>query len=126
MTNTPQELTTNVREVATTIATKLGETDLQPITQIRRIVYRLGADVALALLDEAMQVEADGGMMLHDGSRRRSPGGVYFYVVRGRVSAEDGAFIFPSFSRTKEKQGKSSSSTPQPVATSVDPSELPL
>ena len=78
------------------IADKLGEKDTLPREQIQRIVARLGAQAALALLDETLAREAQGGLMLPDGSRRRTPGGAYFYIVRRRVSKEDWAFINPA------------------------------
>ncbi len=95
MTSTPQEPMSDTRELAATIAEQLGESQGGPIGQIRRLVECLGADVALALLEETKQVEASGGMMLPDGSRRRTPGGVYFHLIKGRISGEDRAFIFP-------------------------------
>src|SRR5882724_10660483 len=38
---------------------------------------------------EALTVEANGGMRTQDGSRRRTKGGVFFYLVRGRVSPRE-------------------------------------
>lgn len=64
------------------IAETLGETEWKPRTQIERIVEHLGADFAMTKLAEAEHVEAQGGMMLSDGSRRRTKGGVFFYLVR--------------------------------------------
>jgi hypothetical protein len=72
----------------------LGETQPGPINQIRRIVQRLGADAALAFLQETQQIEAQGGQLLPDGSRRRTRGGVFFTLVKNRVSAKDRAAIF--------------------------------
>lgn len=126
MTSTPQEPTlTDTRELVTMIAAQLGEKQGGAIGQIWRLVERLGADVALALLEETKQIETAGGMMLPDGSRRRTPGGVYFHLIKGRISDEDRAFIFPMVNWTNRKQGKSNDGTQQPVPTSVDPSELP-
>jgi PHAX RNA-binding domain len=85
---------TDTRELVNTIAQQLGETQPGAIYQIRRIVQRLGADAALAFLQETQQIEAQGGQQLPDGSRRRTPGGVFFSLVKDRVSARDRAAIF--------------------------------
>jgi PHAX RNA-binding domain-containing protein len=82
-------------ETAATIAQQLGETDPIPREQIRRIVERLGTEAALRLLRETLEIEAHGGMLLPDRSRHRTPGGVFFYLVRSRTSKEDRAFIWP-------------------------------
>jgi hypothetical protein len=95
-------------ETAANIAQQLGETDPIPQEQIRRIVERLGAEAALTLLRETREIEAQGGMLLPDRSRRRTPGGVFFYLVRSRTSKKDRAFIwpparpFPLLARTRE------------------------
>jgi hypothetical protein len=78
-----------------TIAQQLGETDPIPREQIRRIVERLGAEPALAFLRDTLEIEAQGGMLLPDRGRRRTPGGVFFYLVRSRISMEDRSFIWP-------------------------------
>jgi hypothetical protein len=82
-------------ETAANIAHQLGETDTIPQEQIRRIVERLGAEATLTFLREALEIEAQGGMLLPDRSRRRTPGGVFFYRVRSRTSKKDQASIWP-------------------------------
>jgi hypothetical protein len=89
-----------------TIAEKLGETNLHPVFQIRRIVQRLGEETALAILQETLEMEAQGGMMLPDSSRRRTPGGVFFQLVRQRLSPEDRAYCFPYPSYQQKKQAR--------------------
>ncbi len=84
----------DTRERVLIIARQLGETQPGPIQQIRRIVLRLGPDPAMSLLQETQQIEAQGGMLLPDGSRRRTPGGVFFHLVKDRISAKDRAAIF--------------------------------
>ena len=89
-------MTPAIEQTGNRIADQLGETEAQPREQIQRIVERLGADSALAVLNETLEREAQGGMMLPDGSRRRTPGGIYFYIIRRRVTKEDWAFINPA------------------------------
>jgi PHAX RNA-binding domain-containing protein len=82
-------------ETAATIAKQLGDMDPIPQEQVRRIVERLGAEAALTILRETLEIEAQGGMLLPDRSRRRTPGAVFFYFVRSRTSKKDRAFIWP-------------------------------
>jgi len=59
---------------------------------------RLGADQARTFLTQTQEIEAAGGLMLPDGSRRRTPGGVFFHLVRtdDNLTREDRTYIFPS------------------------------
>ncbi len=90
MTTTSTETT----ELVARIASQLGETASQPVSTIQRIVKRLGAEQTLALLAETHQLEAEGGLLLPDGSRRRTPGGVFFYLVKQRLSWRERLKIF--------------------------------
>jgi hypothetical protein len=71
--------------VARRIATTLKETKPGPRRLIHLIVKRIGTEAALAFLQQAMEVESAGGMMLPDGSRRRTPGGAFFHLVRTQL-----------------------------------------
>src|SRR3712207_4076949 len=70
-------------EAVTTIAQKLGEVEREPLKKLKAVVKILGPEKALALCEKALAVEQQGGMLTQDGSRRRTPGGVFFYLVRG-------------------------------------------
>ncbi len=72
---------------ARAIAQALGETAPTPCGQIERMVQCCGAEQALAWLSAAQQIEANGGMRTRNGSRRRTPGGVFFYLVRQELLA---------------------------------------
>lgn len=76
------------------IADRLGETEDEPVGQIERAVRILGPETTLAILDEAFAVEAQGGLMIRDGSRRRTLGGVFFYLLQRRISKSDRLSIF--------------------------------
>ena len=39
--------------------------------------------MALELFAKTQAVEMDGGMMIKNGARRRTPGGVYLHLLRG-------------------------------------------
>jgi hypothetical protein len=95
-----------------TIADTLGETEHQPRAKLRNIVAAFGDEAALALLAEVQQIEADGGMMLPDGSRRRTPGGVYFHLAYHRLAPEQRQAIY-GYKRHKDGNG----TPPPPPAT---------
>ena len=69
-------------EVEQTIAERLGETEAEPLQLLHKVVKKLGPEQALAFLKETQEIEAQGGLLLPDGSRRHTPGGVSFYLVR--------------------------------------------
>jgi hypothetical protein len=86
----PDDITATV----TAIAQQLGETEKQPVAIIGRLVRQVGVDAALALLQETQQIEAQGGLLLPDGSRRRTPGGVYFHLAKERLPGWDRRAVF--------------------------------
>jgi hypothetical protein len=83
-----------VKEVAKLIAEQLGERETGPWQTILRSVRIIGVETALALLKKTHEIEEAGGILLPDGSRRRTPGGVYFWLVRQGTSAEQRGKIF--------------------------------
>jgi len=97
------------------IAVGLGETARGPLGQVGRVVGRLGVARARAFLTRTQEIEAAGGLMLPDGSRRRTPGGVFFHLVRAddTLSREDRVSIFPpQFGRNGCKKGPGAAATP--------------
>lgn len=44
--------------------------------------------MALELYKRTQQIESEGGMMIKNGSRRRTPGGLYLQLLRD-ISRED-------------------------------------
>jgi hypothetical protein len=69
--------------------------------QIRKVVNVIGAERARAFFQQTLAIEAEGGMLVTSGKRQRTPGGVFFYLVRKNVSAEERKAIF---ARTKKKK----------------------
>lgn len=84
----------SAKTVAADIARQLNETNPKALAQLERLVERVGEDVARAFLTEALRIEADGGLRTHDG-RRRSLGGVYFYIAKGQTGWRDKGYIWP-------------------------------
>jgi hypothetical protein len=91
-------------DTVSTIAKALGEVEEQPLTQITGVVRVLGDQVSLAVLEETQRIEQSGGMLLPDGSRRRTPGGVFFFLARQKLSHEDKVAIFRPVKPAKPAQ----------------------
>ncbi len=77
-----------------TIARALGETDEGPVAQIKAVMDNLGEQACVTLLAETEKIEKAGGLMRGDGSGRRSPGGVFFFLARQRLPRDVRAAIF--------------------------------
>ncbi len=97
-----------VKATAASVAQQLNEADPAAIGQIERIVERLGAKTVEVFLRETLEIEALGGIMLCDGSRRRTPGGAFFYLVKGRISRRDRAAVWPHLARSAGQQKQKS------------------
>ena len=70
-------------EAVKTIAHTLSEREPEPLTQLQAVVEILGVEKATALCEKAVELEQQGGMLTQDGTRRKTVGGVFFYLVRG-------------------------------------------
>ena len=80
---------------AADMAAQLGEQKAHVVLQIEHIIDHLGVAAAYAFLDQTKQCLAEGGVLTHDGQRKRSPGGTFFFLVRGGVTAEQHQAIWP-------------------------------
>lgn len=83
------------RPLARQIAEQLGETELGPLNQISRMLGLWGLERVQALAEEALALHAGEGMPTLKGDRKRSAGGIFFYLARGRASAEEWLRIQP-------------------------------
>ncbi|XP_022189897.2 phosphorylated adapter RNA export protein isoform X2 [Nilaparvata lugens] len=66
-------------EVSKDIVEKLSE---KKDDLIYRVVTGIGKEKAIELYNETKRIEEDGGMMVMNGSRRRTPGGVYLALLK--------------------------------------------
>ncbi|XP_058809161.1 phosphorylated adapter RNA export protein [Phymastichus coffea] len=66
-------------EVAADIANKLSE---KKDVLIRRVVEILGKEEAIDFFQKTKKIEEEGGMLIMNGSRRRTPGGIYLFLVK--------------------------------------------
>ncbi len=65
-----------------TIASQLQEPNRR---LLRKIVLVVGVDRAQALFAQTLTIEAAGGQMTRDGTRRKTPGGVFISLARAQA-----------------------------------------
>jgi hypothetical protein len=115
-----QQTEPSVQEIAAMIAQKLGETDPVARQQIQRIVWALGQTAAQGILEQTLQIEQNGGMMLHDGSRRRTAGGVFFHLVYTTGQPLEGRRLKrPAYQKPKPEKPAQEPSDQQPKQKSL-------
>ncbi|XP_026191152.1 phosphorylated adapter RNA export protein [Cyclospora cayetanensis] len=69
---------------------------------LERAIHRRGVPECMELLEEALELEARGGMMTAEG-RRRTPGGVFLRLLQDRVPREDKRFIWDEQNREQRR-----------------------
>jgi hypothetical protein len=97
-----------------TICSTLKETEERPRGQITAIVEALGPERAAELITETEKIESEGGMPVPDGSRRRTPGGVFFYLARRALPPAERAKIFPNNKPQGQAKAQKPPQPPQP------------
>lgn len=119
----------DVEDIAKDIANKLYE---EKADLLLRIVQLLGASKAMELYKETQTVEADGGMLVMNGTRRRTPGGTYFFLLKrdDEISQERISKIFmedrkETQRKTKRIRVKSRQKVVEQLKQSLTDSELP-
>ena len=70
-----------------------------------KVLRTLGQDRCAAILADTLQCEASGGMQTRDGTRRRTPGGVFFQLVKDRTTPQERRRLFPQFA-SQRRQGQ--------------------
>ncbi len=102
--NIMTELSPEIQATVKKITTALNEEAPMAVGQITRVVERLGNERALQFLEEALQIEDEGGMSTSDEKRRRTPGGVYLYLIRKQIPGPDRRYIWPQNKKKKTVQ----------------------
>jgi len=100
-----------IKAVAAQISDQLGEAEWGPRKLIEAVVDLCGVEFAQQLLDESLRIDADGGMMVVNEERKRTLGGIFFYLARGRMPLETRKIVFPPHNlkaKKKKKPGMSS------------------
>lgn len=90
--------------VTQAIAQALDETNAIALDQIQRAVECLGEVESQALLQEALDIETKGGMLTSNEERRRTPGGVFLYLVRTRTTPKQRRYIWPKLKKKKTSE----------------------
>jgi phosphorylated adapter RNA export protein len=70
-----------------------------------KVLRTLGQDRVTAILADTLQCEATGGMQTKDGTRRRTPGGVFFQLVKDRATPQERRRLFPRLA-PQHRQGQ--------------------
>ena len=125
------ETTTETTDLvlAAQMAAALAESN---IALLRKVIGVIGQDRAAAFLAQALAIEAAGGQLTADGSRRRSPGGVYFYLVRHGIPSRERRQLWvdatlDEYRKTRQAQRKTDAQPkrqPAPPFTWADALEL--
>lgn len=87
-----------VEALVAEISQKLSEDNVEQLTTAVNII---GLERARSCLQKAIEIEENGGMMIISGKRRRTPGGVFFYMVRTGASKDEQKIIFPNLFQEK-------------------------
>lgn len=98
------------------IARQIKEYDQIPRRQIKYLIQIHGLELIQSLANEAIEIEAQGGMMTRNSERRRTLGGIFFHLVNQRIP------------RTKQKFDKDGNPVekqpPHPIVPRFMPDDL--
>jgi PHAX RNA-binding domain len=89
-------------------------------TLLTQVLRTLGIDRTTAILADTLTYEANGGMLTKDGSRRRTPGGVFFQLVKERATQQERQRLFPRPAPQHHKTSAPAQPRAQPQALTVD------
>jgi hypothetical protein len=88
-----------ISQLAKQFGGALGETDAKPLEQIGQLIEKCGLAFVEKIIAETEATEAAGGLKTQDRKRRRSKGGVFFYLAKGQMDARLRLEIFPNFGK---------------------------
>lgn len=81
--------------------------DERRVDLVNAVVTTLGLERARAFLEETRRVEAAGGLSTKNEQRRRTPGGVFFQLIKDQVTKEERKAIFALEQKKKKKKKRS-------------------
>jgi len=121
-----QEREPSQSETAAMIADTLGETEEWPRRNIVIIVRALGRTQSRQLLEQTLQIEANGGEMLPERSRRRTPGGIFFNLAYTTGKPKEGRQLTRPMRRYMPKsKGEKQPTQPEQKAKEKQPAPQP-
>jgi len=80
---------------------------------LRQVLRTLGQDRCAAILADTLSCEANGGLQTKDGTRRRTPGGVFFQLVKARATPQERQRLFYRSTPQQHKAPDRPSAHPQ-------------
>jgi hypothetical protein len=102
-----------IKAFAEQLASQLGETEAQPRKMLADLVQYCGIEFSQEIYRLALETEAQGGLMTHNEDRRRTLGGVFFYLARGKMPPETRKLVFPRKKGKKQTGSKGKSRNKQ-------------
>ena len=88
-----------LRSLAKEFGEALGEKSGKPLQQIVLLIEKCGLDFVKRIMAETVATEAAGGLVTQDGKRRRTKGGVFFFLAKGQMDPQYRTDIFPNLAR---------------------------
>lgn len=106
------------------IAKQLHEKKKPALAQIRRLIELCGLEFVEDILKQTLEIEANGGMLTLNQSRRRTPGGVFLYLARQQVSPVIREAIFSRRMKKKWRQAAAPRAAEQPAKQAQKPQKV--
>lgn len=99
MTSQPPDAPPSKRKTARELTELLGETNGRAYEQMRRLLAKFDRDFVMGIYRQAVEVEASGGLLFEVKGgelKRRSLGGVFFWLAKQAMGPELTDQIIPS------------------------------
>jgi hypothetical protein len=92
---------------------------------LTKVLRTIGPERCAAILAETLTIEANGGLLVQAGDRRRTPGGTFLHLVRQQCTRQERARLFPykPAPPLQEQQGPAAGTPPAAV---TPPAPVPL
>jgi Phosphorylated adapter RNA export protein, RNA-binding domain len=99
----------------------LGEMDVEPVPPVAEVFRVLGAGTTWRLLQKTLHTQANGGIPVWDGSRKRTTGGVFFYYARKWCTKAEAQALFGAAAQTAAPATPATPATASSNATALWP-----
>ena len=107
-----------IRSVVEQVSSDLSETNSDAMAQIESLISVAGVELVQSILQETLEIERNGGMMLFSGKRRRTPGGVFFFLAKQKLTPEQQVAVFGKSETAKKERPAEEKSAERPAAAS--------